>query len=79
VTDPIHIVHTESLELNGTVILSKKEVWLTFAASWWQLSMWFWWWLYPGKKAWMHIMPKGQTDRVRVRVVRIAETYYSKG
>ena len=68
----VEIVSTEGVAVNGIVVLKADEVWVTFGARWWALSRWLWWWLTPGKKAWLLVNARGHDERIRVRAVRIS-------
>ena len=69
----VEIVHTASKSVNRLAVVTPlDEVWVTFQQPWWHLASWLWWFLSPGKKAWI-LVSTADGRRVRVRACRVAK------
>lgn len=67
----VEIIHTAARSSHRLVIQDANgDVWLTFQRPAWDLASWLWWWLLPGKKAWLQVR-RGDGQRIRVRAARV--------
>ena len=74
----VEIIHTDAMRVHGLAIMTGDEVWLTFGHPWWNLQAWLWYWLTPGKKAWVQVNTR-KNGRIRVRAVRLAKSHIRAG
>lgn len=68
----VEVVEIDATDTTGLALLDKSgQVWLTFARPWWDISSWLWWWLTPGRSAF--VLLRKSTGRVRVRAKQVAK------
>ncbi len=75
----IEIIETRVYEADRLAIITMNDaVWLTFERPWWDIASWIWWWLSPGKKAWLLLQPPCGR-RFRIRAMKVAKSYVRVG
>jgi hypothetical protein len=74
----VDVVELAGVEVDRIAILDRHgALWITFAAPWWDAPRWLWWWLSPGRRAWLQVAREGRT--ARVRAVRVARRVFRIG